>query len=137
MKLLASNNDFLGGIIVAIDGMARMGREEFRAARPRIYGTNPADPEHGRVFVWSKVGWFERVGGPWGDVAFTPAADSEDELKDWLSQTIPDLDFVEVDLNTDFGKTAFAEFKEQSEYALYPEAPENSSEEPFEEQDKT
>ncbi len=122
---------------MAIDGMARMGRDEFRGARPRIYGTNATDPEHGRTFVWSKVGWFERVEGPWGDVTFSPVADSEDELKSWLAQSIPDLDLVELDVNRDFGKMVFEEFQEQAETALYPEAPENSSEEPFAEQDKT
>jgi hypothetical protein len=122
---------------MAIDGMARMGRDEFRGARPRIYTTNADDAEHGRIFIWSKVGWFERVEGPWGDIAFTPVADSEDELKNWLAQSIPDFDLVEIDLNTEFGKMVFAEFREQAEMALYPEAPETSSEEPFEEQDKT
>ncbi len=122
---------------MAFEGMARMGREEFRGVRPRIFSTNTADFEHGRIFVYSKVGWFERVEGPWGDVAFTPAADSEEELKDWLSQTIPDLDLVEIGFDTDFGKMVYQEFKEQAEDALYPAAPEVSSEEPFEEQDRT
>lgn len=63
---------------MGIDGMERMAREEFRGARPRVFGTNPDDPENGRTFVWTQMGWFERVAGPWGDVAFTPVADSED-----------------------------------------------------------
>jgi hypothetical protein len=120
---------------MGLDGMDRMAREEFRGARPRVFGTNPDDPENGRTFVWTKMGWFERVEGPWGDVAFTPAADSEDELKDWISEGKGGTDLVE--LEDDYGKMVCQEFEEQSEDALYPEAPETSSEEPFDEQDVT
>jgi hypothetical protein len=120
---------------MGLDGMDRMAREEFRGARPRVYGTEPDDPVHGRVFVWTKMGWFERVEGPWGDVAFSPVADSEEELRNWISRDNPDADLVEM--NDEYGKMVYAEFLEQAEYALYPEAPETSSEEPFDEQDVT
>jgi hypothetical protein len=115
------------------EGMDRMAREEFRGARPRIFGTDPDNPEHGRVFIWTKMGWFERSEGPWGDVTFTPVADSEDELKEWISREDPDIDLVEM--NNEFGRTVYQEFMEEE--PLYPEAPETSSEEPFDEQDTT
>jgi hypothetical protein len=118
---------------MGIDGMERMARDEFKGARPRVFGTNADDPEHGRTFVWTQMGWFERAEGPWGDVTFSPVADSEDELKDWLAQSNPDVDLVEMD--NEFGRMVLDEFIENEEEALYPEAPENSSEEPFEEQD--
>jgi hypothetical protein len=118
---------------MALEGMDRMAREEFRGARPRIFGTDPDNPEHGRIFIWTKMGWFERVEGPWGDVTFTPVADSEDQLKDWISRNNPDVDLVEMD--NEFGRTVFQEFIEEE--PLYPEAPETSSQEPFDEQDMT
>ncbi len=117
-----------------VEGMAR---EEFRGARPRIFGTNPDDPAAGRTFVWTTMGWFEREEGPWGDVAFTPVADSEDQLKDWIAQKYPEADLVELSLDSEYGRTVFDEFKENAEAPLYPEAPETSSQEPFEEQDVT
>jgi hypothetical protein len=38
-------------------------------------------------------------------------------------------------MDNEFGRMVLDEFIENEEEALYPEAPENSSEEPFEEQD--
>ncbi len=115
------------------EGLDRLAREEFKGSRPRIFGTDPDDPEHGRIFVWTKMGWFERVEGPWGDVAFTPVADSEEQLRTWISQDNPDIDLVE--LKNAVGKMVYQEFTEDE--PLYPEAPETSSQEPFDEQDTT
>ena len=120
---------------MGIDGMDRMAREQFRGARPRIYGTDPDNPEHGKVFIWTQMGWFERVEGPWGNVAFNPIGDSEDEIRAQITRENPDADLVEMD--NEFGRMVYQEFKEQSEHALYPEAPETSSQEPFDEQDVT
>ncbi len=117
--------------------MEGMAREEFRGARPRVFGTNADDPASGRIFVWTTQGWFEREEGPWGDVAFTPVADSETELKAWISQKDPEADLVELGQDDEYGRMVFEEFKENAEAPLYPEAPETSSEEPFEEQDVT
>ena len=118
---------------MGLEGMDRMAREEFRGARPRVFGTDPDNPEHGRVFIWTKMGWFERVEGPWGDVTFTPVADSEEQLKESISRTNPDFDLIELD--TEFGRTVYQEFMDEE--PLYPEAPETSSQEPFDEQDVT
>jgi hypothetical protein len=120
---------------MGIDGMERMARDEFRGAKPRVFGTNPDNPENGRTFVWTQMGWFERVEGPWGDVAFTPIADSESDLRDLIAKDNPDADLMELD--NEFGKNVYDEFMENAEQPLYPEAPETSSEEPFEEQDTT
>ncbi len=122
---------------MALDGMDRMAREEFKGAAPRIFGTDAENPENGRIFVWTKMGWFEREEGPWGDVAFTPVADSEDQLREWLARDNPDADLIELDRQSEYGRTVYEEFNEQAETALYPESPENSSEPPFEEQDVT
>jgi hypothetical protein len=118
---------------MALEGMDRMAREEFKGARPRIFGTDPDNPEHGRTFIWTKMGWFERVEGPWGDVTFSPVADSEAQLKEWISKNNPDIDLIEMD--NAFGRTVYQEFMEEE--PLYPEAPETSSQEPFDEQDTT
>ncbi|MCX5999110.1 MAG: hypothetical protein NTU41_05810, partial [Chloroflexi bacterium] len=59
--------------------------DESDEAQLRIFGTNPDNPDEGRIFVWSKVGWFERLEGSSGDVAFTPVAQSEDELRELIA----------------------------------------------------
>ncbi len=115
---------------MSLEGMERMAREQFKGARPRVFGTDPDHPARGRIFVWTPVGWFERIEGPWGDVTFDPVAESENELKAWLARDNPDFDLVE--LTDEFGRMVFEEFLENTEMALYPEAPETSSEPPFE-----
>ena len=120
---------------MSLEGMERMARDQFSGARPRVFTTDPDHPLRGRIFIWSKVGWFERMEGPWGDVAFDPVADSEDELKNWISGENPDVDLVALD--DEYGRMVFQEFAENTEGALYPEAPEVSSQEPFDEQDTT
>ena len=100
-------------------------REEFRGAPIQILGTNPSDPEEGRIFVWTKMGWFERLEGPWGDVAFTSAAESEEELRELISRDNPQADLTE--LRGEFRKKVSGEFIEQS--PSYPDSPEDSSEE--------
>ena len=100
-------------------------REEFRGARIQILGTNPDDPENGRVFVWTKMGWFERLEGQWGDVAFTPVAESEEELRELILRDNPEADLTE--LGGDFRKKVSEEFIEQS--PSYPDSPEDSIEE--------
>ena len=118
-----------------VEGMDHMARQQFEGARPRVFGTVPDNPEKGRVFIWTKMGWLEREEGPWGEVAFSPIAESEDELKNMLMEEDPDFDLVELD--NEFGKTVFQEFMENAESTLYPESPETSDEEPFDEQDVT
>ena len=100
-------------------------REEFRGAPIQILGTNPDDPENGRIFVWTKMGWFERLEGQWGDVAFTPVAESEIELRELVARENPDADLNE--LGGEFGKTVSEEFIAQS--PSYPDSPEDSDEE--------
>jgi hypothetical protein len=102
--------------------------EEFRGAQIQILGTNPGTLEKGRIFVWTKMGWFERLEGPSGNVAFTPVADSEEELRKLISRDNPQADLHElVGKNR---KKVSEEFIEQSR--SYPDSPEDSSEEPDE-----
>ena len=128
-------NDIRGGGPMGLDGMDRLARDEFRGARPRIFRTESGKTQEFRTFVWTKMGWFERMEGPWGDVAFTPVADSEEQLRDWLSQDDADIDLIELD--KEYDRNVYQEFMEQADQPLYPESPENSSQEPFEEQDVT
>jgi hypothetical protein len=88
--------------------------DEFRGARLRIYGTNREEPEDGRVFVWTKTGWFERLEGLSGNVAFTPIADSEDELRELIAEDDPKFDLIE--LGGEFRKIVSDEFTDQSPY---------------------
>jgi hypothetical protein len=88
--------------------------DEFRGARLRVYGTNREAPEEGRVFVWTKEGWFERIEGQAGNVAFAPIAESEDELKVLIAQEDPNLDLIE--LGGGYRRTVSEEFNEQSTF---------------------
>jgi hypothetical protein len=101
----------------------------FRDTEPRIFSTNPKNPENGRTFVWAWTEWFERLEGESGAVSFTPVADSETQLRRWLIiQKCKDI----IEIDDDFAHDVHDEFLEQ--VPLFPEAPETSSEEPFTEQ---
>jgi hypothetical protein len=100
-------------------------REESRGADIQILGTNPDNPEKGRIFVWTKMGWFERLAGSSGGVAFTPVADSEEELRELISRDDPNTDLD--DLTGKYRKMVSEEFKEQS--PSYSDSSEESNEE--------
>jgi hypothetical protein len=103
--------------------------DEFRGARLRIFGTDSDNPDEGRIFVWTKMGWFERLEGRSGDVAFTPVAQSESELRELISRDDPSADLVQ--LGGEYRKMVSEEFMEQS--PSYRDSPEYSAEEPSEE----
>ena len=90
----------------------RSAGDKFRGARLRVFGTNRENPEEGRVFVWTKTGWFERMEGTSGNVAFTPIAESEEELKDLIAEDNPEFDLIE--LGGDFRRTVSQEFSEEA-----------------------
>jgi hypothetical protein len=100
---------------------------EFRGARFRIFGTDPDNPEDGRIFVWTKMGWFERVQGSSGNVAFIPVAQSENELRELISRDDPSIDFVS--LGGEYRKRVSDEFMDQSLSSRDSEDSENSTEE--------
>ena len=105
------------------------GSNEFLGARLRVYSTNPNDLDEGRIFVWTKTGWFERIEGLSGNVAFTPVADSEGKLQDLVKRENPSADLVELEGND--GKMISDEFVEQSISAR--DYPGYSKDEPVEE----
>jgi len=107
-----------------------MEKQLFRGAEPRVFATNPDDPSEGRIFIWARTKWFERMEGPSGAVAFSPVADSEHELRRWLSQQ-GSIELTELD--DEYAEMSRQEFLDQA--PLYPEAPELSDEEPFREQE--
>ena len=114
-----------------VDNGEHSEQEEFRGARIQILGTNPDTPEEGRIFVWTKMGWFERLLGPSGNVAFTPVADSEEELRELITQDNPKVDLDELcGKYGKYRKKVSEEFIEQS--PSYSDSPEDSSEEPDE-----
>lgn len=101
----------------------------FAGVQPRVYATDYEEPEDGRVFVWARTRWYERLEGASGGVAFLHVADSDEEVKDVASREgAADL----TELDDDFARMVIQEFVTQS--PLYPEAPELSDEEPFSEQ---
>jgi hypothetical protein len=102
--------------------------DEFRGARLRIFGTDSDNPDEGRIFVWTKMGWFERLEGRSGDVAFTPVAQSESELRELISRDDPSADLFQ--LGGEYRKMVSEEFMEQS--PSYRDSPEYSAEEPSE-----
>jgi hypothetical protein len=108
-----------------VDNGGQSEREESRGTRIQILGTNPDHPEKGRIFVWTKMGWFERLTGPSGDVAFSPIAESEEELRELISRDNPNANLD--DLRGKYRKMVSEEFIEQS--PSYSGSPEDSSEE--------
>jgi hypothetical protein len=86
--------------------------EEIKGIELRVYGTSPHGPTERRIFVWTENGWFERIEGSSGNVAFSPIADSEDDLRQLLAVENPSADFVE--LKGEIRKTVLEEFSEQS-----------------------
>ncbi len=116
-----------------VEGREQTDRDEFRGARLRVYGTNNDNPDEGRIFVWTRTGWFERIEGSQGNVAFTPAADSEAGLRELIARDDPGTDLVE--LGGDYRKTVAEEFLEQStSYRDYPGLSRDESEDEDEDQ---
>ena len=113
-----------------VDNKIHSEREELRGAQIQILGTNPHNPEEGRIFVWTKMGWFERLEGSSGNVAFTPIADSEEELRELISRDNPQAELNE--LGGKYREKVSEEFIEQSR--SYSASPENSNEEPDEDE---
>jgi hypothetical protein len=107
-------------------------REESLGAKIQILGTNPDDPDKGRIFVWTKMGWFERLEGESGDIAFTPIAESEKELREVISRDNPNTDLD--DLRGEFRKKVSEEFIEQS--PSYSDSPEDSTVEADDDEDQ-
>jgi hypothetical protein len=103
--------------------------DEFRGAKLRIFGTDPDNPDEGRILVWTKMGWFERLEGQSGDVAFIPIAQSESELRELISRDDPSADLVQ--LGREYREMVSKEFMEQS--PSYRDSPEYSDEDPLEE----
>ena len=112
-----------------VEGREQTDREEFRGARLRVYGTNTDNPDEGRIFVWTKTGWFERIEGSSGNVAFTPIADSEADLRELIAQDNPSGDMLE--LGGKYRKMVSEEFLEQS--TSYRDYPGSSRDEPADE----
>jgi hypothetical protein len=100
-------------------------REEASGAEIQILGTNPDNPEKGRIFVWTKMGWFERIQEAAGDVAFTPVAESEKELRELIARENPKADLD--DIRGKYRKMVAEEFIEES--PAYSDSPEDSAEE--------
>ena len=107
-----------------VDNGDQYEREESRGAKIQILGTNPDNPERGRIFVWTKMGWFERIEGQTGNVAFSPVAKSEEELRNYISRDDPSVDMVSV--GSKYRKMVAEEFMQQS--PSYMGSPEYSDE---------
>ena len=113
------------GVIEAAEEPRLLEEDLFAGADPRIFVTDPDNPEEGRTFVWALTRWFERREGDTGAVEFSLVAEDEDELREWLSEQ--SLEITEIDVDNEFARTVREEFLEQT--PLYPEAPELSDQE--------
>jgi hypothetical protein len=94
----------------------------------QVFGTNPVDPDEGRIFVMTKMGWYERMEVQSGAAAFTHVAGSESELREILSREHRSADLVP--LTGEYRKMVMSEFIEQA--PSYKDSPEYSPEDPFE-----
>jgi hypothetical protein len=99
-----------------------------RVTEPRIFGTNRDQPDEGRIFVLTKMGWFERIEVQSGAVAFTPVAQSDSEMRELLSRDDPSAELVL--LGSHYRKMVLGEFNDQT--TLYQDSPEYSPDEPTE-----
>jgi hypothetical protein len=98
-------------------------------ARLQIFGTDPDNPENGRIFVLTNTGWFERIEGESRAVAFTFIVQSESELREYISRDDPSANLVQ--LGGKYREMVSEEFMEQS--PQYRDSPEYSDEDPLEE----
>ena len=95
----------------------------FEGSTPRVFTTQPDDPEEGRAFVWAQARWFERVESATenGAVEFSPlTVESEDDLREWLREQNLEID----ELDNEYAAVVQEEFVNQT--PLYPEAEEES-----------
>ena len=97
-------------------------------ARLQIFGTDPDNPDNGRIFVLTNTGWFERIEGQSGGVAFTFIAQSESELREYISRDDASANLVQ--LGGEYREMVSEEFMEQS--PQYRDSPEYSDENPSE-----
>jgi hypothetical protein len=90
---------------------------------PRVFVTSSDDQENGRIFVWARTQWFERLSGDSGAVEFSPLSMDVPDLREWLREQ--DLEMTE----TDDELTALVREEFLNQNPLYPEAPELSNQE--------
>jgi hypothetical protein len=83
-------------------------KNKAKAAPIKIFGTDPKHPEEGRIFLWTKAGWFERIEDRPGDLTFTYVAQSEIELRQFINRDEPSVDLVQ--LGSEYRKKTAAEF---------------------------
>lgn len=95
-----------------VEGREHIHKNESSGAPIRIFGTNPNNPEQGRIFLWTKAGWFERIREQSGDLTYVPVAQSEDELRKSIVQDDPAVDLVQ--LGREYRKRLYEEFTGQS-----------------------
>jgi hypothetical protein len=94
----------------------------------RVFGTNREQPGEGRIFVLTKMGWFERLEGSSGAVAFTPIAQSEHEMRELVSRDGPSASVMS--LSGHYANMVSEEFRQQA--PSYRDSPEYSHEDPLE-----
>lgn len=95
-----------------VEGREQDERNENQRVTIQVLGTRLDDPEQGRIFVWTKRGWFERLKGTVGGVAFEPVAKSEDELMEYIARENPSSELTELDAK--YRKRVAEEFSERS-----------------------
>jgi hypothetical protein len=95
-----------------VDNGEHWEREDSRGTKIQILSTNPDNLERGRTFVWTKMGWFERIEGQSGNVAFSHVARSEEELRNYISSDNPSVDLVSS--GSKYSEMVAEEFMQQS-----------------------
>jgi hypothetical protein len=111
------------------DGAETAGdRDASSGSAIQVFGTNREQPDEGRIFVLTKMGWFERLEGSSGAVAFAPIAQSEHEMREVVSRDSPSASLIS--LSGHYRKMVSEEFRQQA--PSYRDSPEYSHEDPFE-----
>jgi hypothetical protein len=83
----------------------------FNGTRVKIFGTNPNDPENGRIYLKTKLGWFERSKNESGDLMLAPVSQVEAKLLDFVGNGGASTELIP--LNAEYRKKFYIELLEQ------------------------
>ena len=96
-----------------VEGREQTERNENQREIIQVLGTNRDNPDEGRIFVWTKRGWFERVKGTSGGVAFAHIAGSEEEVRKYIARDNPSAELVELEAK--YQRRVIVEFSARSQ----------------------
>jgi hypothetical protein len=83
----------------------------FNGTRVKIFGTNPNNPENGKIYLKTKIGWFERSKSESGDLMLAPISQIEAKLLDFAARGGATTELVPI--SPEYRKKFYIELLEQ------------------------